>query len=289
MSSSLNMPTEFGLSFFFRIAPGFLAAFLFLDTIGELNAVSLTDAITLVGILGLVLGLVLMLIRYPVWAFYEGRWFWPSRIREKMVSSLQKHLESSFMKAKSLQKKVDELSTKERLTADERKELDEARRKYKELWFGIRQFPEDRTGTWDVAPGIRVGMRKATAPTPRVATEKVSQSCASQRTGELRTYQVSLRRSFGKSREKRLSVRPFSCGWSCPPAAVGAPAGDCSKVAISSLRRRPYVALPLYKGACVASLRLRSDARTLLPSEMVTTRRTISEILLHKLSPFVER
>jgi len=165
MSSSLNMPTEFGLSFFFRIAPGFLAAFLFLDTIGELNAVSLTDAITLVGILGLVLGLVLMLIRYPVWAFYEGRWFWPSRIREKMVSSLQKHLESSFMKAKSLQKKVDELSTKERLTADERKELDEARRKYKELWFGIRQFPEDRTGTWDVAPGIRVGMRKATAPT----------------------------------------------------------------------------------------------------------------------------
>jgi hypothetical protein len=54
---------------------------------------------------------------------------------------------------------------------------------------------------------------------------------------------------------------------------------------MSSLRSRLYVALLLEEGACVASLPPRSEARALLPGEMMTNRRKAIAILVPELSP----
>ena len=50
-------------------------------------------------------------------------------------------------------------------SSDKIAELDEIRSEYNEVWFRIRQYPEDPKRWWKVTDTFQVGMRKATAPT----------------------------------------------------------------------------------------------------------------------------
>jgi hypothetical protein len=148
-----------------RLAPGFLGAFLILYELGLLVGLKLGDQITIIVTWGLLLGLFFLVIRYELWCLYEGRRFWPRWVKRRLTARLQEKLNKDFQKSRELRRRIDELSSQADLSSDKIAELDQVRSEYDELWFRIRQYPEDRKQTWKVTNTLQVGMRKATAPT----------------------------------------------------------------------------------------------------------------------------
>jgi len=165
MDLSVQIPTGLSFSVFLRVAPGFLGAFLVLFALGRLENVPIGDAVTMVATWGLLLGLFFLMTRYGIWCFYEGRWFWPAGLARHLVARLQDKLDKDFEQSRKLKQRIDEFLRRGDLSAKELAELDETYSRYSELWFSIRQYPEDPKLIWKVTDKLEVGRRKVTCPT----------------------------------------------------------------------------------------------------------------------------
>jgi len=162
---STEIPKGFSFPLLVRLAPGFLGAFLILYELGLLGGLTLGDQITMIVTWGLLLGLFFLVIRYELWCLYEGRRFWLRWVKRCLTARLQERLNKDFQKSRELRRRIDELLSQTDLSPDRIAELDRILSEYNELWFRIRQYPEDRKQTWKVTNTRQVGMRKATAPT----------------------------------------------------------------------------------------------------------------------------
>jgi len=107
----MKVPFSFGLRFVFRwLAPGFLLAVVFFPLAYWLNTflrlpINVEVYLT---VATLVLGWLTMLLDMPIYMLYEGRRYWPGRLKRFGISLEQKRLERLRQEPRTNEKLIDE-------------------------------------------------------------------------------------------------------------------------------------------------------------------------------------
>jgi len=137
----MKVPFSFGLRFVFRwLAPGFLLAVVFFPLAYWLNTflrlpINVEVYLT---VATLVLGWLTMLLDMPIYMLYEGRRYWPGRLKRFGISLEQKRLERLWQEPRTNEKLIDEAKFHFPTNASDARKR---RRAWAICWRNVRAIP----------------------------------------------------------------------------------------------------------------------------------------------------
>lgn len=158
----LELPTSFGLAFFLRILPGFISSFPIIIVVSPYIGLDWTplpfeQKILIVGIVGLILGIVLYSLDFFIYTRYEGRYGWPTCLKQLMITRLNNKIRRKYAEESRLSKETEDLKQKKTTSIEEQREIEALEMEWGEIWAYLLQFPMIVTG--------KEIQRRALAPT----------------------------------------------------------------------------------------------------------------------------
>lgn len=159
-----GIPTEFGISFFFRtFLPGLITSLLIFYSllpaypgVFELwTQLSLEQTAAVLTVSGLLIGMVITANDYAIYTFYEGRFGWPAWLKKRLTARLARKVASLHDRNSQIENESDALKMRLKMEtpSQERNQiltklraLDAERN---EIWSSLRGFPSSPSSVND--------------------------------------------------------------------------------------------------------------------------------------------